>query len=325
MKKTPTTQSTALVVSNPLPLDQRPVSVYLASLGPGSRRTMRESLDTIARLLTGGKADALSVNWAALRFQHTTAIRTKLAESYSPGTANKMLSALRGVLNAAFQLGQMSAEDYMRAKELKAVRGKSLPAGRALTGEELTALFQACATDNTPAGTRDGALLAILRIAGLRRAEVCMLDLKDYDPSRFSLRVRGKGNKERLVYLQDGASRWLQDWLSIRGKYAGRLFCPILKNNRILAGQTLSPQSIYDILAKRAAQAGIEDISPHDLRRTFVSDLLDANVDVVTVSHLAGHQNVTTTARYDRRTEQAKVKAVELLSVPYWDRKPSGE
>src|SRR5690349_13348868 len=130
-----------------LPLDQHPAEVYLNSLAsPQSRRTMRTALNNLA-ILIGAKpmvrfvADRhgrtkvedltyLSVDWAALRFQHTAAIRAKLIELYKPATANKTLAALRGVLNAAYDLGQMDAADYQRAVRIKSVKGETLPAGR---------------------------------------------------------------------------------------------------------------------------------------------------------------------------------------------------
>jgi site-specific recombinase XerD len=79
----------------------------------------------------------------------------------------------------------------------------------------------------------------------------------------------------------------------------------------------MTDQAVYSILVRRARQANVRRFSPHDLRRTFVSNLLDAGADVVTVQKLAGHANVETTARYDRRGEEAKRKAVGLVDTPY--------
>jgi hypothetical protein len=118
----------ALVRYEILPPDENPAAVYLASLSPGSRRSMQTALDLVAGLLTSGRCDALSLHWGALRFQHCAAVRAALAERYALASANHRLAALRGVLKAAWNLGQMPAEEYHRAVNLPPVRGESLPA-----------------------------------------------------------------------------------------------------------------------------------------------------------------------------------------------------
>jgi site-specific recombinase XerD len=102
----------------------------------------------------------------------------------------------------------------------------------------------------------------------------------------------------------------------LRGEEAGALFYPINKGGKITP-RRMTDQAIYNILVKRALASSVLRFSPHDLRRTFVGDLLDRGVDIVTVQQLAGHANVTTTARYDRRGERVKAKGAGTLHVPY--------
>ena len=314
-------RSTGLVLADQLPIDRHPVLVYLASLSRGSRRTMRASLETIAAFVSGGEADALSLAWDKLRYQHTALIRTTITETYSPATANKMLSALRGVLKECFRLGYLTAEDYARARDLPAIRGSAPPKGRALSQAELKALFNICAQDNNTArGVRDIAILAVLYGCGLRRSELVALDVSDYDGEGSQLVVRtGKGNKGRISYAGGGANKAIERWLSFRGEAEGPLFCPIVKGGRI-AIRRMTDQAVLYILQRRAKEVGAKTFSPHDIRRTFIGDLLDAGVDIATVQHLAGHANVQTTARYDRRGEVAKKKAASLLYVPHTQR-----
>lgn len=306
-----------LMVTTMPSMERHPAAVYIARLAPGSRRTMRQSLDVIAGLLTGGTADASGVDWSAVRYQHAQVVRTRLAEAYAPATVNKVLSALRGVLRESWRLGLMSAEDYHRASDLEAVKAETLPRGRALGAGELAALMNTCIADRGPAGARDAALIALLYGGGLRRSEVVALDLADHESETGQVTVRaGKGRKDRTAYVTNGSALALADWLAVRGDEPGPLFCAIGKGGR-LGYDRLSGQAILGILRKRARQSGVAHLSPHDLRRTFVSHLLDAGADITTVAKMAGHASVTTTARYDRRGEVAKRKAAEMLLVPY--------
>jgi len=108
----------------------------------------------------------------------------------------------------------------------------------------------------------------------------------------------------------------MADWLGIRGNEPGPLFYPVNKGGNLQPRRMVN-QGIYNAMIKRGKQAGVADFSPHDLRRTFISDMLDAGADIATVAGLAGHASVNTTAKYDRRPEQAKAKAAGLLHLPY--------
>jgi len=300
--------------------DRHPAAVYLARLAMGSRPTMRRALDVVASIITAGRDDAGTLDWPALRYQHTQAVRAVLAERYAPANANKHLSALRGVLKECWRLGLMTAEDHQRAADLETVRGTSLLRGRALSSGEVGGLLGTCAVDagaGHAAGVRDAALLAVLYGAGLRRAELVALDLADYDPETGALTVRsGKGRKARITYIDGGATAALDDWLLVRGAAAGPLFMRIRKGDQITR-ERLSTSGVRHVAVERGGEARVAHFSPHDLRRTFISDLLDAGADIATVQQLAGHASVQTTARYDRRGERAKRKAASLLHVPY--------
>jgi site-specific recombinase XerD len=299
-----------------VPADRHPVAVYLGGLSPGARRTMRQALDRIAGLLSGGTQDANSLQWPSLRYQHTALIRSELAGMFAAATANKMLAALRGVLKECWRLGYIDAEAFQRAVDLKGVRGQTVPKGRALSVGEVTALALACHQDTGGTGRRDAALLALLWSTGMRRQEAVRLDLEDYNHQTGELKVHGKGNKTRLVYIANGAAMALQAWLAVRGSEAGPLLWATVKGGRLVA-RRLNDQAVYDILAKLAARAQVADFSPHDMRRTFASDLIDAGADLVVVQKLMGHANVTTTARYDRRGEAAKAKAAGMRHFPF--------
>lgn len=301
-----------------VPASKRPAVVYLAKLQPGSRRTMRQALDTIADLATGGACDADTMPWAALRYEHTQAIRAKLGEAYAARTANKMLSALRGALKAAWRLGQMDSDTYARAADVDAFKVETpsqAERGRHATAGELAALLAACA-DGSKTGVRDAAILAVAYSCGLRRAELAGLTLGDFDRDACTLTVKGKRNKTRVLPVTNGTLDALLDWLYLRGDAAGPLFLRIRRGDHITdAG--ITPQAIYAIIEARCAQAGVKTLRPHDMRRTFAGDLLDTGADIATVQSLMGHASPQTTAGYDRRPAETKRRAVAKLHVPY--------
>ena len=310
-------------------LQDNPAAVYLGGLAEGSLTSQNQALNEIACVLLGVNKDDYEKGhkfwaecpWSSVRYVHVNFVRARLSGHLSAATVNRHLCALRGVLKAAWRMGQMSHEDYAIAASVESVRGETLPSGRALSGGEIAALMAACERDNTAAGARDAGIMACFYPGGLRRDEIALLDRADYDITTGALTVRsGKGNKSRMVYLSNGAGRAMADWISVRGDVPGALFWPVNKGGVMIA-QRMSNQAVYNMLEKRGKEVGIMDLSPHDFRRTVIGDLLDAGVDIATVAKLAGHASVVTTARYDRRPEAAKVKAAGLLHLPYHGRK----
>lgn len=310
-------EETALTLVSPTHAPH-PVDVYVNSLAEGSRRTISESLTIIARIVAGNReATAKDVLWEEQSYNTAMTIRAALSERYAYSTVNKMLSAYRGLLKTYWRGGQMAGEQYHTAVSIPNVTGSTVPAGREITAGELVALMAHCARDHTVLGRRDAALIALLYACGARRAEVASLTLENYDPEKRAFMVTGKRNKQRMLYVPEtGAAQALDDWLAIRGAHAGPVFVRVHKSGK-LGTTALSTQGVYDALCARAAKAGVAALSPHDFRRTFVGDLLDRGADIVTVQRMAGHANVQTTARYDRRPEEAKRKAAALLHVPY--------
>ncbi len=306
--------------------DEHPALVYLARLAPGSRRTMEGALNTLAQMLgvpqlvdqDGKDRTCLQCDWAALRYQHTHALRALLAQQYRATTANKILSALRGVLKEAWRLGYLPTDDYQRAVDVENIAGLSMPRGRYVQQDERAAMLAACATNDTLADRRDVAILAVMQGTGVRRSEVVAFDLRDYRRQDTVLHVRaGKGNKDRVVHLSQSAVPALEDWLEVRGAWRGPLFCRILKGNK-LTQHRLSDQAIYRIVNRRAKEAGVEEaLTPHDFRRTFISDVLDAGADLSIGSALAGHADPRTTKRYDLRDAAAKKRAADQVEVKY--------
>ncbi len=305
----------SLSLSAPVPLTKHPAAVYLSSLAPGSRCTMRSSLNAIARLLTGSRLDAMTLDWSKLRYQHTAAIRTALGQRLAPTTVNKMLVGLRRVLQEAYRLDLMNSDDYAKAADLKSFRVQNSLRGRELSLEEIKSLIANSLEEGTVIGLRDAAVISVLRGTGIRREELAELSLKNVNLETGEVMIRhGKGDKDRLVYLNEVGKELLQKWLEVRGDAPGALICPVNKGGKVTIRHLSSyGDGVYKLVKERAKKAGIANFSPHDFRRTFCTNLLEAGIDIFTVQDLMGHLSANTTKKYDKRGEARKKQAVQKL------------
>ncbi len=319
-----TSKEEAVLATNPTQLEATnaeaviglaadPVTVYLNGLAPSGRRSMRSLLQQMAGLI-GFDGPLEQMPWGLLRYSHVVAIRAELLDQGKTlNTINTALAALRGVLKAAFLLGQFPGDEWERIRQVKRVTGKRAAAGRSLSKREINKLFRVCRKGTATMAARDAALLAVMIYGGLRRAEVVALKLADYQSKTGALRIRhGKGRRDRELVLPKTARDRLKAWQSARGRDEGALFCAIGKGGKI-RHRALSAQAVYDIVRRLAEIAGMEHCSPHDLRRTFVTRLLEVGVDLNTARQLAGHEQIQTTTRYDRRGKRKQRKAAAML------------
>lgn len=295
-----------------------PASVYLARLDVGSRPAQASALRTLAGLAAGRPVDPRDYPWHALRYEHTVGLRLALAERYpAAATANRHLSALRGVLKEAWRMGLIDDGSYAHAVDLAAVPGESEPSGRALSSVELDALFGQVAGDQSARGLRDLAMLALLYAAGLRRAELVRLDRVDCRQAPVLI-VHGKRRKVREQPVAEWAARPLVRWIAATAKLVpdrGPVFVPVSRFG-VLASDRLDSRAVAKIMGARCAAAGIRYATPHDLRRTYASVLLANGVDLSMVSTLMRHGDVRTTARYDRRDAAKMQDAADSIVPP---------
>jgi site-specific recombinase XerD len=283
----------------------------LASLAPSGRPSMRSGLRAIAEMVKHGETET-TFHWASLRYVHMQAIRARLMEEYSPRSVNRMLCAVRGVLKAAWNLEQMSTDHYHRAVQIKSVKTKSLPpSGRALKLAELDKLFRACRTLPGPLALRAQGLLTVLYAGGLRRQEVCALDVVHY--KNGALKVHGKGSKIRIAYLPTQYRVLLEPWIAERAPHGGALF--VRFNRHGATKGRLGKKGVAHVLRDLCTRAGCEAFSPHDLRRSFGTHLLEAGADLLMVQELMGHTDLSTTKIYDRRGEAGMQQAIEHLPI----------
>lgn len=170
-----------------------------------------------------------------------------------------------------------------------------------LEGETIEKLL-AAPNLRTRAGKRDRAILETLFSTGLRVAELAQLDRKDVE-GKEEVGVVGKGRKRRVVFLSPSAQRSIADYLTVREETDEPLFVREWRGEQ--KGGRLTTRSIQRLIADYANQAGLaEHVTPHVMRHSFATDLLQSGADLRAVQALLGHSSVVTTQRYTHLTDQ---------------------
>lgn len=211
-------------------------------------------------------------------------------------TQNYYLIALRAFLKYLRKQGieSLSPERI----ELAKVGARDLDL---ITAAELERLLKGPAGDSLES-LRDKAILELFFSTGLRVSELCSLS-RDLDLSRDEFAVRGKGDKVRVVFLSPAAKKAVADYVKARGDLGDALFVSYGRAGK--QSQTLTPRSVERIVKKYAVRAGItRKVTPHVIRHSFATDLLEGGADLRSVQALLGHANIATTQVYTHVTDK---------------------
>ncbi len=211
---------------------------------------------------------------------------------YAPRTIARRLASLRSFFRFLLRENRVTHDP---AKALRTPRvGRRLP--HFLTTDEVGRLLDAPPA-NEPLGLRDRAILETLYSAGLRVAELVALDLDDWNRDADVVRVIGKGRKERIAPIGSYASRALVNWIAVREPVDDPDHARAMFLNRF--GKRITTRSVGRMLEKYLGLAGLSSkTSPHTLRHSFATHLLDGGADLRSVQELLGHASLNTTQIY---------------------------
>ncbi|MET8428685.1 site-specific tyrosine recombinase XerD [Nocardia sp. NPDC004860] len=263
------------------------LSAYRRDLGRYRYFLTERGVETLARVAESDIAD------------YMVSLRSGDSEhpALAASSASRALVAVRGLHRFATAEGITDADVAHPVKPPTPAR--RLP--KALPYDQVSRLLDAAGGDiaDGPRGLRDRALLELLYSTGARISEMVGLDVDDIDTAERAVVLRGKGGKQRMVPIGRPALAALDNYL-VRGRPAlatrGKGNAALFLNHR---GGRLSRQSAWQVLQSAADRAGIAaQVSPHTLRHSFATHLLDGGADVRVVQELLGHASVTTTQIY---------------------------
>ena len=282
-----------------------PAHLYIATLSKGrSQENVIRILNQIARFFGWTNLDECP--WSKIQYPEMVFLKNRLVEQgKAPSTVNLKISLLKGVAFQSWAQQLIDDHTWMTIKSIKGVRGSRVERGRALKPMEMAKIVFRCEDGESVKGIRDAAILALGAGCGFRRAEIVNVRLDGVDQDNRSVRVIGKGNKERLVLCSDMVWEYLEKWLKVRVDVEEigipNLFCAIYKGGHLDTLRPLTESAVYFMLKKRAEESGVGAFTPHDLRRTFATRLFENGNDANIVRENMGHTSIITTQRYDKR------------------------
>ena len=172
--------------------------------------------------------------------------------------------------------------------------------------EELDKIFSVC-NSNNPTEERDTLIIELLYATGVRVSELVNIKIKDINREEKLIKVLGKGNKERMVIYNNHTKKALDTYLKDGYNYFNK------KSSEYKNGNKLSERYIREIINKKVSQASLDiKISPHTLRHTFATDILENGADLMTVKELLGHESLNTTSIYTHITNEQIKKTYNL-------------
>ncbi|MGE6322058.1 site-specific tyrosine recombinase XerD [Pseudomonas oryzihabitans] len=269
-------------------------------LSPHTRSAYRTDLLAFARWLEGRGLTLESVGRDAV-LDH---LGWRLSEGYQARSTARFLSGLRSFYKHAVREGRLAEDPTL----LVSMPQLGAPLPKSLSEADVEALLAAPDTEDT-LGLRDRTMLEVLYATGLRVTELISLTLDEINLREGSLRVFGKGSKERLIPLGEEAIAWLESYLKtarplLLGGQPGDILFPSQR------GTPMTRQTFWHRIKLHAQVAGIRtSLSPHTLRHAFATHLLNHGADLRTVQMLLGHTSLSTTQIY---THVARVRLQQL-------------
>ncbi len=269
-------------------------------LSPHTRSAYRTDLRAFARWLEGRGLTLESVGRDAV-LDH---LGWRLSEGYQARSTARFLSGLRSFYKYAVREGRLAEDPTL----LVSMPQLGAPLPKSLSEADVEALLAAPDTEDT-LGLRDRTMLEVLYATGLRVTELISLTLDEINLREGSLRVFGKGSKERLIPLGEEAIAWLESYLKtarplLLGGQPGDILFPSQR------GTPMTRQTFWHRIKLHAQVAGIRtSLSPHTLRHAFATHLLNHGADLRTVQMLLGHTSLSTTQIY---THVARVRLQQL-------------